>query len=86
MKGGVDVEDLDTTGLVAFAKLCGHLLADAHARGGQAAELAGYLGKSDGFIEALIRFARTYADVTEQDHQRLIAAIRTGQIPSELHG
>jgi len=84
MKGSIDIEDLDAVGLVAYAELCGHLLADAHARGGHAAELAGYLGKSDGFIEALIQFAQSYADVTEQDHARLCKAIRNGQVPSAL--
>ncbi len=83
MKGGIEVDDLEADGLVAYAKLCGHLLADAHARGGQAAELAGYLGRSDGFIEALTRFAHDYAEVTERDHQRLLAAIAAGEVPHE---
>ena len=82
MKGGVEIEDLDASGLVAYAKLCGHLLADAHARGGEPAELAGYLGKSDGFIVALTSFAHAYADVTERDHERLLAALRSGRVPS----
>ncbi len=81
MKGSIDLEDLDAMGLVAYAKLCGHLLADAHARGGRPAELAGYLGKSDGFIEAMTHFAQAYADVTEQDHEQLLVAVRTGQLP-----
>ncbi len=45
--------------------------------------MAGYLGKSDGFIEVLTRFAGAYADVTEQDHSRLLAEIGTGRVPSE---
>ena len=83
MKGGLEVDDLEADGLVAYAKLFGHLLADAHARGGQPAELAGYLGRSDGFIEALTRFAHDYADVTERDHQRLLAAIAAGEVPHD---
>ncbi len=83
MKGGVDLETLDADGLVAYAKLCGHLLADAHGRGGRPAELAGYLGKSEGFIEAMIGFAHAYADVTEHDHQLLLDAITAGRVPHE---
>ncbi len=83
MKGKVDLEDLDAEGLVAFADLCGHLLADAHARGGHPAELAGYLGKSDGIIEALISFSHDYADLTERDHRALLAAIDAGKVPYE---
>ena len=81
MKGSVDIDALDQTGLVSYAKLCGLLLANAHARGGEAAEISGYLGKSDGFIEALTEFAHAYADVTEQDHERLRMAIRSGLNP-----
>ena len=83
MKGGIEVDDLAADGLVAYAKLCGHLLADAHGRGGQPAEIAGYLGKSDGFIEALTCFAHDYADVTERDHEGLLAAIAAGQLPHD---
>lgn len=83
MKGGADLAALDSDGFVAYARLCGNVLADAHGRGGQPAELAGYLGTSDGFIEAMIGFAHAYADVTERDHQRLLDAIRTGRVPHD---
>lgn len=73
MKGSVDIDSFDASGLVNYGRLCGHLLANAHARGGEAAEIAGYLGKSDGFIEALTAFAHAYADLTERDHARLRA-------------
>ncbi len=81
MKGSVDIERLDANGLVKYADLCGHLLANAHARGGEPAEISGYLGKSDGFIDALTRFAHAYADLTEQDHERFCKAIRTERMP-----
>jgi len=86
MKGSVDLDALDADGLVAYAGLCGRLLADAHARGGHAAEIAGYLGKSDGFIEALTGFAHGYADLTERDHARLLTAIDDGEVPYEPEG
>jgi len=83
MKGKVELGALDARGLIAYADLCGHLLADAHARGGEAAEIAGYLGKSNGFIEAMVRFAHSYADLTERDHQALLTAIEAGKVPYE---
>jgi uncharacterized protein (DUF2252 family) len=86
MKGSVDLDALDADGLLAYARLCGHLLADAHARGGQPAELAAYLGTSDGVIEAMISFAHAYADVTEHDHQLLLDAIAAGRVPHEPEG
>lgn len=86
MKGSVDLDALDADGLVAYAGLCGHLLADAHARGGHPAEIAGYLGKGTGFSEALTRFAHDYADLTERDHARLLAAIDDGKVPYAPEG
>lgn len=83
MKGSVDVEALDASALVAYAGLCGRLLANAHARGGQAAAISGYLGKGEAFVEAMVRFAHTYADVTERDHQRLLEAIAAGRVPHD---
>ena len=80
MKGGVDLDRIRATGLIAYAELCGRLLADGHARGGQAAMIRGYLGSSDGFREAMISFASDYADVVERDHARLLGAIKAGKI------
>ena len=82
-KGGLDATSLGVSALVAYAGLCGRLLADAHARGGQAAELSGYLGKGGAAVAAMIRFAHAYADVTERDHQRLVTAIRAGRVPHD---
>ncbi len=86
MKGRIDLDELDTRGLVAYARLCGRLLADAHARGGPPRLLASYLGGSDGFVEAIIRFAHDYAEVTERDHQALLDAIADGRLPAESGG
>jgi hypothetical protein len=83
MKGGVRLDRLDADGLVSYSRLCGKLLADAHARGGHAAELAGYLGVGDGFVEAMISFAHAYADVTEHDHRLLLDAIAAGRVPHD---
>lgn len=83
MKGRIRLQRLDAAGLVAYARLCGRLLADAHARGCQPRLLASYLGRSDGFVEAIIRFSHDYADVTERDHQALLDAIAAGRLPCE---
>jgi uncharacterized protein (DUF2252 family) len=70
-------------GLVEFATACGEVLARAHARTGDAAAIAGYIGKGGKFGEAIGSFARRYADQTEQDHAALVAAIDRGEIPAE---
>ena len=64
--------------------MCGWALALAHARSGDAATIAGYLGPNDRFDEAVARFATAYADQTERDHAALVAAVRQGRVSAEL--
>jgi uncharacterized protein (DUF2252 family) len=49
-----------------YAKLCGHTLARAHARSGDAVMLAGYIGDDSEFGKAIAEFAMSYADQTER--------------------
>ncbi len=60
--------------LPAYAALCGRTLARAHARSGDTAVLAGYMGKSEAMDDALASFAMLYAEQTKRDHARLLAA------------
>jgi uncharacterized protein (DUF2252 family) len=68
MKGSVDIEAMAPGDLVAYARLCGWVLARAHARSGDAAAISGYLGSGDRFDRAVAAFAEAYADQTEADH------------------
>ncbi len=63
-----------------YARLCGTVLARAHARSGDAAMISGYLGKSDTFDLALGEFSLAYADQTVSDHAALVAAVKAGRI------
>ena len=71
--------------LADFATACGAVLAKGHARTGDPAAIAAYLGKGHTFTEAMERFAVLYADQTEADHAALVAAITTGALAAE-HG
>lgn len=82
MKGGVDLAALDGEGMAMYGRVCGAVLARAHARAGSAAMIAGYLGGSSAFDEAVASFAVDYADVTERDHAALCAAIADGVVPA----
>jgi uncharacterized protein (DUF2252 family) len=84
MKGGVDLAALDGQGLAMYGRVCGAVLARAHARAGSAATIAGYLGRSGAFDEAMAGFAMGYADVTERDHAALCDAIADGSIPAAI--
>jgi len=57
-----------------YAKLCGKTLARAHARSGEPAMIAGYMGKSEVLDDAIASFAMAYADQTAADHAALVAA------------
>jgi uncharacterized protein (DUF2252 family) len=82
MKGGVEFDPakFSPAGLPNYCRLCGWALALAHAKSGDAAMLAGYLGKSEAIDAALAKFAHAYADQTEQDYDLLQAAVRQGRI------
>jgi hypothetical protein len=83
MKAAADLEAMSGTDLAAYGGLCGWVLARAHARAGDAAQIAGYLGKSDAFDEALAAFACAYADQAEADYETFKAAVRAGRLPAD---
>ena len=80
MKGSADIDDSTPSGLAAYGRLCGAALARAHARSGDPALLAGYLGDESTFDEALGRFAVAYADQTERDHEAFGRAVNDGRL------
>jgi uncharacterized protein (DUF2252 family) len=63
-----------------YVKACAWVLAKGHARSGDPAMIAGYMGKSDTFDRAMAEFARRYADQTVADHRALVEAHRSGRI------
>ena len=83
MKGVPDLEDMGDEHLTGFAQFCGRTLAGAHARGGQSAAIAGYLGRSDVFDDAIVDFATAYADRATADHAALVEAIAAGRLESK---
>ena len=80
MKGSVSIDLLTPEDLARYAALCGLTLARAHARTGDAAAIAGYLGSGEQFDRAIMAFADDYAEQTERDHQALVDAVAAGRI------
>jgi uncharacterized protein (DUF2252 family) len=80
MKMTINVEDMPKEDLIEYLELCGWTLARAHARTGDAAQIAGYLGSSEAFDEAVAKFAFAYADQTQRDHEMFVKAVRSGMI------
>jgi hypothetical protein len=67
-------EVVEQNALVDYARLCGRTLARAHARSADPALLAGYMGKSQAFDDALASFAMAYAGRTRSDYDQLARA------------
>jgi uncharacterized protein (DUF2252 family) len=80
MKLAADLTGFDAETLVLYAHLCGRTLARAHAKGGEAPRIAGYLGSSSTFDDAISRYALAYADQVERDYHAFQAAARNGRI------
>ncbi len=74
------VETFDRNMMELYGKACGWALARAHGRAGHPWLVAGYLGTSDAFDEAMGDFAVAYADQAERDHAALKAAVSAGKI------
>jgi uncharacterized protein (DUF2252 family) len=81
-KGAISNEDLSGQGLIDYATTCGEVLARSHARSGDPAVVAGYLGTNDRWDRALAKFAVAYADQTTEDFVKFKKAIRSGKIPA----
>jgi uncharacterized protein (DUF2252 family) len=80
MRMKIDVEEMSKWDWFEYVDLCGWVLARAHARTSDPAWIAGYLGKSEEFDEAIARFARGYAQQTERDYALFLKAVRAGRI------
>ncbi len=68
-KGSAELETMPPTALTLYGRICGRVLARAHARTGNAAAIAAYLGKGSTFVASLTEFSQTYADLNEADHR-----------------
>jgi hypothetical protein len=82
-KGSALIELMNPATLGVYAEICGWALARAHARSGDPAAIAGYLGSGASFDRALASFAEAYADQNERDYAALREAVDSGKIEAE---
>jgi uncharacterized protein (DUF2252 family) len=83
VKLSVIPQNWDRRQIIGVAGFVGKILAKAHARSGDPAVLAGYLGKTDVFEKAIAKFSETYADQTELDFKEFSKACRSGRLKAE---
>jgi len=88
MKGGVefDPDKVRIENLPQYTALCGWAMALAHAKSGDPALIAGYVGKNDDLDDAMVHFAFAYAEQTEKDYKALVQAAKSGRIKVAASG
>jgi uncharacterized protein (DUF2252 family) len=80
MKISAQVESFKPQTLLGYARMCGWVLARAHAKVGETDMIAGYLGSKDKFDVALVQYGKSYADQVELDFKAFKAAVRSGRL------
>ena len=75
------LDDWDAPVLREYGKLCAWALARAHARSGDAARMAGYMGSNTTVDDAVCEFAVEYADQNLRDYRDFVKGIREGRVP-----
>ena len=80
LKMSAVVEDMDFSLLRQYGRMCAHALARAHARSGDAALIAGYVGSGAVMDDAIADFAVAYSDQNRSDYRAFVKAVRQGRI------
>lgn len=80
MKVSADVDSMSPYGMTFYARMCGWTLAHAHARSGDPAALAGYMGDDDGFENDIATFSEHYAEQNQRDFDAFVHAVSSGRI------
>lgn len=86
MKITAILADWDTRILRQYTRMCAHALARAHARSGDAATIAGYMGSGQTFDDAIGEFAMEYSAQNQADYRAFIGAIREGRLQAQIGG
>ncbi|MEA2418122.1 MAG: hypothetical protein QOE60_328 [Thermoleophilaceae bacterium] len=79
-KRSAEVELMGAAELARYGRLCGWTLARAHARSGDRAAIAGYIGRSTTFDESIGDFAEAYAEQNEHDYDFLRDEVEAGRL------
>ncbi len=80
MKGALDPALFSAADMTDYAQACGYALARSQAKAGDPALIAGFIGKSQAFDQAIARHAFAYADQNEADYAALKKAVKSGAV------
>ena len=76
MKASPNIAEFDPDDMNRYAKVCGWVLARTHARSGDPAAIAGYIGSGNVFGDAIVEFAVSYADQNERDFTAFLEHVK----------
>ena len=79
-KGSFDTTQMDGEEFAEYAALCANLLSRAHAQSPMGHWIVGYLGGSDAFDRAMVKWANSYAKQSNEDFEVFREAIASGRI------
>jgi uncharacterized protein (DUF2252 family) len=79
-KASVEMAGVDERSLIVYGETCAWALARGHARTGDPLEISAYIGRGDNFAQALLDFARGYADQSERDFDVFARALASGRL------
>jgi uncharacterized protein (DUF2252 family) len=83
-KSSVQPEELKGNRLVEYGRVCAELLAKGHARSGDPALLADYLGRPGKAEKGLLQFAVAYAEQVENDYETFLKTLRRGLLKDAM--
>jgi len=79
----VNLEKVNGIEFITYLGFCGWSLAQSHARSGDPALIAGYIGKSNALEKAIANFAIAYADQIEEDFSDFRKALSSGRLAAD---
>ena len=82
-KGSWDPSEMNPKGMSFYASGCAVVLARAHARTGDPIAITSYLGTGKRYTEAMVDFAKAYADQNEKDYTHFVDAVKSGRIVAD---
>lgn len=83
-KSSVQPEELKGNRLMEYGRVCAELLAKGHARSGDPALLADYLGRPGKAEKGLLQYALAYADQVEKDYETFLKALKRGLLKDAM--
>lgn len=80
------VDKLKPVKMAQYARICGWTLARAHckAAANNGRGIAYYIGTTNDFDQAVLQFAKSYAEINKSDYEKFVEAVESGRIEATM--